>query len=321
MVAFYGGRDYAQSEWNSAFDAKVQAGSTFKAYALAAALQDGKPLTDRYYGNSPMYVNGASIPNSGGSSYGSVNLVQATQYSVNTAFVDLGQQIGLDKIAAAAEAAGIPAAQLAQHRKAATFPLGVASVSAVQQAGAYATFASGGVHHDPHVIRSVTDATGKTRKTDTTGRRVFTEDTAADATFAMEQVVTAGTGTGARLYDRPVAGKTGTTDASAAVWFNGYAPQLSVAVDMFRDDNLAGDDPRLRRALRRHPSGPDLEGVHDGRHAGQTGQGVPRPGDVLPLGQRLLPPHRRRALLRARRAQPRPDPDLAGRRLELPAPR
>ncbi|WP_062440457.1 transglycosylase domain-containing protein [Herbidospora daliensis] len=238
VVAFYGGRDYAQSEWNSAFDAKVQAGSTFKAYALAAALQDGVPLTQRYYGNSPMYVNGAAIPNSGGSSYGSVNLVQATQYSVNTAYVDLGQQIGLDKIAAAAEAAGIPAAQLAQHRKAATFPLGVASVSAVQQAGAYATFASGGVHHDPHVIRSVTDGSGKTRKTDTTGRRVFTEDTAADATFAMEQVVTSGTGTGARLYDRPVAGKTGTTDASAAVWFNGFTPQLSVAVDMFRDDNL-----------------------------------------------------------------------------------
>nr|WP_062338946.1 transglycosylase domain-containing protein [Herbidospora sakaeratensis] len=238
VVAFYGGRDYDESEWNSAFDAKVQAGSTFKAYALAAALQDGVPLTQRYYGNSPMYVNGAAIPNSGGSSYGSVNLVQATQYSVNTAFVDLGQQIGLDKIAAAAEAAGIPAEQLAQHRKAATFPLGVASVSAVQQAGAYATFASGGVHHDPHVIRSVTDGSGKTRKTDTTGRRVFTEDTAADATFAMEQVVTSGTGTGARLYDRPVAGKTGTTDASAAVWFNGFTPQLSVAVDMFRDDNL-----------------------------------------------------------------------------------
>ncbi|WP_328794715.1 transglycosylase domain-containing protein [Herbidospora solisilvae] len=238
VVAFYGGRDYAQSEWNSAFDAKVQAGSTFKAYALAAALQDGVPLTQRYYGNSPMYVNGAAIPNSGGSSYGSVNLVQATQYSVNTAFVDLGQQIGLDKIAAAAEAAGIPAEQLAQHRKAATFPLGVASVSAVQQAGAYATFAAGGVHHEPHVIRSVTDASGKTRKTDTTGRRVFTEDTATDATYAMEQVVTSGTGTGARLYDRPVAGKTGTTDASAAVWFTGYTPQLSVAVDMFRDDNL-----------------------------------------------------------------------------------
>ncbi|WP_245657768.1 transglycosylase domain-containing protein [Herbidospora mongoliensis] len=238
VVAFYGGRNWSESEWNSAFDAKVQAGSTFKAYALAAALQDGLPLTDRFYGNSPLYVNGAAIPNSSGSSYGSVNLVQATQYSVNTAFVDLGQKIGLDKIAAAAEAAGIPAAQLAQHKKAATFPLGVASVSAVQQAGAYATFASGGVHQDPHVIRSVTDATGKTRKTDTTGRRVFTEDTAADATYAMEQVVTAGTGTGARLYDRPVAGKTGTTDASAAVWFNGYTPQLSVAVDMFRDDNL-----------------------------------------------------------------------------------
>ncbi|MFD0887326.1 penicillin-binding transpeptidase domain-containing protein, partial [Streptosporangium algeriense] len=116
-------------------------------------------------------------------------------------------------------------------------PLGVASVSAVQNASGFATFAAGGVHREAHVIRSITDANGKTTKIEVKGKRAFTEQAAIDATYALTQVVTAGTGSAARLYDRPVAGKTGTTDKSASVWFAGFTPQLAVAVDMFRDDN------------------------------------------------------------------------------------
>ncbi|GAB3908087.1 hypothetical protein GCM10027612_82040 [Microbispora bryophytorum subsp. camponoti] len=107
----------------------------------------------------------------------------------------------------------------------------------MQQASAFATFAAGGIHHEPHVIRAVTDSTGLTRKFAPSGVRAFSENTAADTTYALEQVVRGGTGTAARLWDRPVAGKTGTTDESAAVWFSGYVPQLAVAVNMFRDDN------------------------------------------------------------------------------------
>ncbi|MEZ0073425.1 transglycosylase domain-containing protein [Planotetraspora sp. GP83] len=237
VVAFYGGR-YETNQYDNAFSAKVQAGSTFKPYTLAAALEAGYGLGTRVNGNSPMRVASAEIPNSGGRSYGSaITLVDATRHSVNTAFVDLGQIVGLKKVAEAAEAAGIPAGQLAPHESAPTFPLGVASVSAVQQASGFGTFAAHGVHHAAHVIRSVTDAKGQKKKVTTPGTRAFSEDTAADTTYALEQVVQGGTGTAARLYDRPVAGKTGTTDESAAVWFTGYVPQLSVAVNMFRDDN------------------------------------------------------------------------------------
>ncbi|GII52956.1 hypothetical protein Pth03_13450 [Planotetraspora thailandica] len=237
VVAFYGG-DYATTQYDNAFSARVQAGSSFKPYALAAALQAGYGLGTRVYGNSPLQVGSAEIPNSGNTSYGSaINLIQATRNSVNTAFVDLGQMIGLDKVAAAAEAAGIPADQLAKQKDFPTFPLGTSSVSAVQQASGFATFAAKGIHRQAHVIRSVTDANGAARNNTVSGVRAFTEATAADATYAMEQVVQSGTGTSARLYDRPAAGKTGTTDESAAVWFSGYVPQLAVAVDMFRDDN------------------------------------------------------------------------------------
>ncbi|WP_051752044.1 transglycosylase domain-containing protein [Streptosporangium amethystogenes] len=237
VLAFYGGRDYAANKFDNSFSAKVQAGSTFKAYTLAAALNNGFGLDTRVDGNSPLRIASADIPNSGGYSYGEVNLVKATQSSVNTAFVDLAQKVGLNKVVKVAEAAGIPSGQLDPHRAAATLPLGVASVSAVQNASGFATFAAEGVHREAHVIRSVTDADGKVVKSSVKGKRAFSEQAAIDATYALTQVVEAGTGSGARLYDRPVAGKTGTTDESAAVWFAGFTPQLATAVNMFRDDN------------------------------------------------------------------------------------
>ncbi|MEU4233419.1 transglycosylase domain-containing protein [Nonomuraea sp. NPDC026600] len=244
VVAFYGGRP-DRSEYDNAFSAKVMAGSTFKPYTLAAALNNGFDLSTRVNGNSPMRVASATkpIPNDSDRSYGEINLISATQNSVNTAFVDLGQKVGLDKVAATAEAAGIPEAQLKQHQSAATFPLGVASVSAVQNASGFSTFANGGVHMEAHVVRSVTAPNSKKDVVDPTSTQVVSEQAAADTTYAMQQVVKYGTGTAARLYDRPVAGKTGTTDSSKAVWFNGFTPQLAVAVDMFRDDNKPVEVP------------------------------------------------------------------------------
>ncbi|WP_245966383.1 transglycosylase domain-containing protein [Sphaerisporangium album] len=239
VVAFYGGRD-PSNQYDNAFSAKVQAGSTFKPYTLAAALENGFDLNTLVEGNSPIRVASARdpIPNSGGASYGSaIDLVEATRDSVNTAFVDLAQKVGLKKVAQAAEAAGIPAAQIAKQKDYPTFPLGTASVSAVQQASGFGTFAAGGLHRDAHVIRSVTDAQGHTSKFTAKGERAYSESTAADATYALRQVVEGGTGTAARLYDRPVAGKTGTSDSSSSVWFVGYTPQLATAVNMFRDDN------------------------------------------------------------------------------------
>ncbi|WP_431895694.1 transglycosylase domain-containing protein [Nonomuraea sp. bgisy101] len=243
VVAFYGGRK--DQSWDNAFSAKVQAGSTFKPYTLATALDNGFDLSTTVNGNSPISVRGASqaIPNDSGRSYGYIDLVRATQNSVNTAFVDLGQKVGLDKVAKVAEAAGIPASQLDQHKIAASFPLGVASVSAVQNASGFASFANGGVHMETHVIKSVTDANGKKSVIKPKSTTVVGKQAAADAIYAMEQVVKYGTGTGARLYDRPVAGKTGTTDSSGAVWFNGFTPQLATAVNMFRDDNKTVEVP------------------------------------------------------------------------------
>ncbi|MEU8143489.1 transglycosylase domain-containing protein [Nonomuraea sp. NPDC048901] len=245
VVAFYGGRPDRSEYYDNAFSAKVMAGSTFKPYTLAAALNNGFDLSTRVNGNSPMRVASASkpIPNDSDRSYGEINLISATQNSVNTAFVDLGQKVGLDKVAATAVAAGIPEAQLKQHESAATFPLGVASLSAVQNASGFSSFANKGVHMEAHVVKSVTAPGSKKNVIKGASTQVVSEQAAADTTYAMQQVVKYGTGAAARLYDRPVAGKTGTTDNSQAVWFNGFTPQLAVAVDMFREDNKPVEIP------------------------------------------------------------------------------
>ncbi len=240
VLAFYGGRDYLTEALSSSFGDWAQAGSGFKPIVLAAALNDGMKLYDSVNGSSPQYYNGARVENDGGRSYGYVSLVEATRNSVNTAYVNLGREIGLDKVTKMAEKMGIPESQLTANgaNTAPTFPLGVISIHPVQQAGVYATFAAEGEYHTPYVVKSVTNNEDHRRTFSEPGKRAFSQEVARDATYAMEQVVRSGTGTAARLPDgRDVAGKTGTTDEGRAIWFNGFVPQLATSVSMFRSDS------------------------------------------------------------------------------------
>jgi membrane peptidoglycan carboxypeptidase len=238
--AFYGGKDYLDRQLNAAADAKVQPGSGFKPYALAAALDDGMSLDDYVDGGNMQTFDGSKpIHNDNDEDFGMVNLVTATQESINTAYINIAQKIGNDKVMAMAEKLGIPESQLTANgaNTAVTFPLGVIDVSVEQQAAAYAAFASEGVYHTPHVIRWVTDRDGEKRVVPTDGKQVFSKQVARDATYAMQKVVDAGTGYKASLPDRNAAGKTGTTSSGKQIWFNGFIPQLATSVAVFRTDN------------------------------------------------------------------------------------
>jgi membrane peptidoglycan carboxypeptidase len=235
--AYYGGATGTGFDFARNDGIGRQPGSSFKPYVLAAALEQGMSLRTRLDGNSGKEFPGTPRPivNFGDEWYGRVDLVEATQRSVNTAYYQLGLEVGPAQVAELAHAAGIPPeAPLANPDGTVEggISLGSYEVQVFDQAVAYATFANGGVPVKPFMVRQV--LRGEEVVFDAqveTGPRAFSEDTAADATYAMEQVVRWGTGRSARLDDRrDVAGKTGTSSDNKDAWFVGFTPQLSTAV-------------------------------------------------------------------------------------------
>lgn len=244
VVALVGGQDYAKSSVDLALGAEGggtgrQAGSTFKALMLATVIQQGYSVQS-VLPSPPQIV----IPNGNGSgpwdvtNYDgeapapSMNLIDATAFSINTVYAQVVQKIGADKLDAMAEAAGIPKS---------VFPhpylsqvLGTADVSPMEMAAAFSTFASGGTYHTPILITKVTTSAGKdlALPVKPSSHQVLTPAQAAVEDYVLQQVVQRGTGTAAGGIGSPVAGKTGTTENSGDAWFVGYTPNITTALWM-----------------------------------------------------------------------------------------
>jgi len=240
VLALYGGPDYVASSRNWGTTDRPAA-STFKAYALIAGLRNGFSLRSTFNGNTfTPKGDTATIRNEFNTQYGTVSLVKATADSINTAFVDLTQQIpnGPAQIIKAANDAGVPSAAGwdANNR----IPLGTAEVSPLDQATGYATIANGGTYVPTHVVKEVKDSTGKVIFTaQPASQPNIDPNVAKDTTFALENVVNEGTGAKVSSLGRQIAGKTGTADVNGHIvssWFIGYTKQISTAV-MF----VAGD--------------------------------------------------------------------------------
>ena len=227
----------------------MQPGSAFKAFTLSAALRDGISLKSRFWGNSPFDVPGTDkeVNNEFDRDYGSsVDLVTATEESINTAFVDLSLEMGARKVVEAAVDAGIPEDTPGLTANAVT-TLGTASVRNIDMATAYATIAAQGEAAQWYVVEKVKGANGGTRYQATPKTsRPFDEDVMADVTYALQQVVKGGTGAEAQSLGRPAAGKTGTAalrpDTTTSAWFVGFTPQLSAAVDFYKGTGKADLD-------------------------------------------------------------------------------
>jgi membrane peptidoglycan carboxypeptidase len=237
VVAIYGGKDYLQNQLNNATMARGLGGSTFKAFGLVAALRKNVSLYSTWNGNSPQTFNGYTLQNEGNTSYGNITLLNATEQSVNTVFVPLGLQVGLNNVYKAALDAGVPASAPGFKPDATTI-IGTASVTPVDMANAYSTFAANGRSSTPHFVMSVTTADGKSlyvykpAPTQTIDPQVV-----AGVDYALNHVVTNGTGTAALALGRPAAGKTGTTDNNMSAWFVGYTPQYACAIMMVKEKN------------------------------------------------------------------------------------
>ena len=245
----FGGQDFLDSQINWAVSGG-QAGSTMKAAALVAAIEEGFSLEDTFEGNSPIELpDGTDIENQGDADYGSaIDMVTATENSVNTAFIDmtLGMDKGPEKIVDAANRMGIPPGKA--PRKAPGFPssspglapitgvaLGNATVSPINMANAYATLAGDGQAAEPYIIEKVELANGETDyQHKVSAEQSVKADVVSDVSYALQQNVQEGSGTAALELDWPAAGKTGTATNGdgevSSAWFAGYTRQLSTAV-------------------------------------------------------------------------------------------
>ena len=238
IIAMYGGADYLARQLNDATQSIALAGSTFKPFAIVAALEAGIPLTSMWNGDSPQTFDDLGKPyevsNYGDEGWGQIDLLEATKHSVNTVFVPLGQKAGLDKVVDVARRAGIP--ESVAMVPAPSVVLGVASPHVIDVASAYATFAAQGIYSKPFLIASVSGPNkGLLYEGKTQTQEVFSKDVMADLTYALKGVVNGGTGSAALALGRPAAGKTGTSQSNASAWFSAYTPQLAASVALFRD--------------------------------------------------------------------------------------
>ncbi len=238
VVAMYGGADYLENSLNNATQAIQQAGSTFKPFGLAAATEEGIGLDSLWPGNSPTTVDGYVVNNYSGNSYGAlVTLLKGTEQSINTVYVSVEAETGVDKVRDAALRAGIPTDTVGwKESDNLTFVLGTASPHTMDVARSYATFASRGQQAQETYIRRVGTADGGVLyERENATERTFDRNTCDVVNFALQKVVTSGTGAPARALGRPVAGKTGSTDEYMSAWFAGYTPQLATAVSFSKD--------------------------------------------------------------------------------------
>ena len=236
IAALYGGDDYLENQLNNATQATAMAGSTFKPFALVAALENDISLESTWNGRSPQRFFDYRVRNYGNFSFKKVSLLEATAKSINTVYVALGLAVGPSAVRGAAISAGVPADTPGLIDNA-TIVLGSASPRAIDMANAYATFAANGVRAElTSIVRVRGPNGGLLYEFQPRTERVFQTDVMADTNFALTRAVSNGTGGAAALGDRSVAGKTGTTDDDMSAWFVGYTPELATAVMMARQD-------------------------------------------------------------------------------------
>jgi membrane peptidoglycan carboxypeptidase len=251
-----------------------QAGSTFKIFTMLAALESGMPLRTSFYAPEQYYSKYVTAPgpatcghhwcpkNSSKSMTGTQTMWSGFGKSVNTYFVQLEQKVGADKAVAMAERLGLQwrtgvDKALASPEHAGdwgAFTLGVSDVQPIEMANVFATLAAEGAYCDPLPVRSIKNRDGSNAtfqgKLIAAPRchRVVSEDVARAATDAGRCVTGYGAATGScggwqtspmvyATLNRPVSGKSGTTDYDRTAWFCGFTPQLAAAAFVADPDN------------------------------------------------------------------------------------
>ncbi|MBV2353768.1 transglycosylase domain-containing protein [Streptomyces sp. J2-1] len=256
IVAVYGGPDHRKQGYNESNATTVQAGSAFLPFVYAAGLEHGvhktrggpaTPVTPdtAYNGDDGVPVSTPEGPywdrsgkkvaahNDGKRSYGQIPLGQALAKSVNTPFMQLGLDTGLDNVRATAVASGLLSSSMGPQTPA--MSLGNATPSAIRMAGGYATFAAGGTHTEPYSVSRITRNGSRVPLPVPGARRAVPETVAQQVQQALTDAVRT-THPAVAPPGSEVSGKDGTTENDTASWYTGTADSVTTSVVLYRID-------------------------------------------------------------------------------------
>lgn len=278
VLAMIGGDGFSlANQFNRAWQAHRQPGSSFKAYLYTAAIDSGMPASTRIDDSPVGYPMGDGTTwypkDDDGRFMGPITLAEALALSRNVVAVKLADRIGLDTLIEYAHKMGVRARLDANL----SLALGSSAVTVMDQASGYQTLANAGIHIDPTSLRLVKDSLGNIVLDDQYPQadEVVSAGTAYIVTKMLEGVITHGTGYPNANIGRPAAGKTGTTSDFRDAWFVGYTPDLVTAVWMGNDHYSAMNEAY----------GGDIPARIWARFMKQALAGVPKHHFVFPADQ------------------------------------
>ncbi|MGH7219522.1 MAG: penicillin-binding protein 1A, partial [Nitrospiraceae bacterium] len=236
--AMVGGYDFSRSEYNRAVQAHRQPGSAFKPIIYATAMSQGMSPASVILDAPVVYEQDQDEKtwkpeNYGRKIHGMVSLRDALAHSHNLATVRLLDKVGVKNVIEFAKTVGITSPLAADL----SLGLGSSSVGLMELTSAYSVLLNQGSRAEPYAILVVKDNAGKVlEQAEPQVLPVISQETAYLITNMMEDVIQKGTGQAAKVIERPIAGKTGTTDEFINAWFIGGAPNLVAGIYVGFDD-------------------------------------------------------------------------------------
>ena len=231
VLAIVGGRDFYADQWNIATQGGRPAGSSFKVFTLAAAIESGiSPNTMTDCTDPLILPDGSQLHNFDSINYGVRSLASATAVSSNTGYYRLSQRLGADATIEMAHRMGIDS-ELSPYP---IITLGTENVTPLEMAEAYSTLATNGIHHEPVVITRIENKNGEVLfESQDTSDEALDPRVASAVTNVLRGVFERSEGTAygsGPANGQPVAGKTGTGQEFRDHWLVGYCPQLTCSV-------------------------------------------------------------------------------------------
>ena len=237
VTAMVGGYDFHESSFNRATQAQRQPGSSFKPIVYSAAMDNGFTPASVLY-DRPLSIWDAGSKklwepkNYSNKYYGPTLLTTGLALSRNLVTIQVADRIGMNKVAERARDLG-----LGDHPAYLSVALGSQVVTPISLVQAYTAFANGGVVSSPRLMASLADNQGRQlRFFEPQLRQAISPQNAYIMANMLKHVVLRGTATKARVLNRPLAGKTGTTNEERDAWFLGFAPYLVTGVYVGYDD-------------------------------------------------------------------------------------